>query len=291
MLDCFDIRQGMIFFVEDLSSEESVVFRGEDTPKKRRPWVIVSNDKANACLGHVTAVPIFTRTEVREPTQVYFRHRGRECVILCEHITSIPKHLVDTRGYVGTLSTPIFKQVQNAVMAHMTPITDYDEISNMLNTNIDKMMSTIDVKSIVIERICAMLTGSFVGTSITSNKNVTSMEASNTEFNDIINDAKCADTASETTVEPVSVPKKRGRKKKVVVQNDVVNECKKPRRTLGKRMSIEETMTFYLDCDILTPTELYEKWKEYGVTEVKTYQDKKKWVAKRRLIKEGLLNE
>ena len=75
MLDYFDIKQGMIFFVEDLSAEESVIFRGEDTPKKRRPWVIVSNDKANACLGHVTAVPVFTRTEVREPTQVYFRHR------------------------------------------------------------------------------------------------------------------------------------------------------------------------------------------------------------------------
>ena len=109
MADCFDIKQGMIFFVDDITAEESTLFKGENTPRKRRPWVIVSNDRCNM-YGHIlTGVPIYTRSEITLPTQVYFEYHGRHQVIACENVTALPREMIDMRGYVGTLSNKLFK--------------------------------------------------------------------------------------------------------------------------------------------------------------------------------------
>ena len=54
-------------------------------------------------------------------------------------------------------------------------------------------------------------------------------------------------------------------------------------------MTLEDALQFYMDVDTYTTEELYNKWKDYGVDKDKQYIQKKKYAAKQRLIKAGLL--
>ena len=290
MRDCFNIKQGMIFWVDDLSTEESVLFHGETTPKKRRPWVIISNDTCNNSCKTVTAVPVYTHNGTTRPTQVCFEWDGKTRAILCENVTSIPKALIDNRGYAGFLSPKIFKQVQAAIIAQISSSYEYDEITNAINNSVNIIVQSMDMKSIIMERICDMLTGanrySANITTESAEVNAISPNIVHNQVSNVLNTAR--------TEESIADIPKRGRPKKLHPEDDVVEPNKhrnypKHRKVGSRRMSIEQTMEFYLDFAKCSPDELHQKWKEYGITTDRTYQNKRKYVAKRRLEKEGLL--
>jgi len=295
MLDCFNIKQGMIFWIDDLSTEESVLFHGDTTPKKRRPWVIISNDSCNNSCKTVTAVPVYTHNGTTRPTQVCFEWDGKTRAILCENVTSIPKTLIDNRGYAGFLSPKVFKQVQAAMITQISSSYEYDEITNAINSSVDIIIQSMDMKSIVMDRICDMLTSRTHFTTPSINTLNEQTKVPTTVNTTIIQEQVAKTLTKDITEEEVVVEKpKRGRPKKTVIEDTVAAPKKtrnypKNRRTGGLRMNVEQCMEFYLDCGKYSPDELYAKWKDYGVTSDKEYQSKKKYVAKKRLEKEGLL--
>jgi len=290
MRDCFNIKQGMIFWVDDLSTEESVLFHGETTPKKRRPWVIISNDTCNNSCKTVTAVPVYTHNGTTRPTQVCFDWDGKTRAILCENVTSIPKTLIDNRGYAGFLSPKIFKQVQAAMITQISSSYEYEEITNAINNSVNIILQSMDMKSIVMERICDMLTGANrYSANITTESTEVNAAPLNTVHNQVSNVLNT--TREEESI--VNIPK-RSCSEKSSCEDDVTVPKKhhnypKSRKVGSRRMSIEQTMEFYLDFAKCSPDELHQKWKEYGITADRTYQSKRKYVAKQRLEKEGLL--
>ena len=291
MIDCFDIKQGMIFFVEDITSETSVVFKGEYTPKKRRPWVIVSNDKCNAYSHTLTGVPIFTRDAATLPTQVFFNNKGRPSVIDCGNVTAIPKEMIDLRGYIGTVSAELFAKIRTALNAQFETSYESDEITKVVNSSINTIVQSLDIKKFVMEQLCARLMGNDSAINTSTPIDITPTNAT------LATEATTAETnpPTDTSTDVVEkVVKKPSRFRKATVSEDVITPKKKHnypkhRKPRGLTMSLEQTLEFYLDFNKYSTAEMYEKWKDYGVTEDKNYQSKKKYIAKKRLEKEGLL--
>ena len=293
MIDCFDIKQGMIFFVEDITSETSVVFKGEYTPKKRRPWVIVSNDRCNAFSHTLTGVPIFTRDAATLPTQVFFNNKGRPSVIDCGNVTAIPKEMIDLRGYIGTVSAELFTKIRTALNAQFETSYESDEITKVVNSSINTIVQSLDIKKFVMEQLCAKLMGSDSTVNIPTPTNNTPTDTTpTTEVETTITETNQSTDTSTEVAEKVA--KKPNRPRKVTATEDVITPKKKHnypkhRKPRGLTMSMEQTLEFYLDFSKYSTAEMYEKWKDYGVTEDKNYQSKKKYIAKKRLEKEGLL--
>lgn len=279
MLDCYGIRQGMIFFVEDITSESSVMFKGEKLPKKRRPWIVVSNNRNNAYAPHVTMVPVFTGNEIHLPTQVCFMCNGKERIARCEMINCIPKELVDIRGYVGTLAEPVYKKIEECLKIHFgmeTPKTEKVENS------IAEVLKSTNVENIVASKVCEIL---FKGLNISETNNYTvqiPVEPAQVE-------PSAEDVAVETVVSAESISQVTTTSEDVIVKTPKTRGKRGPYKPRGNTMNLDQCMEFYQDTISMTPEEVYEKWKTFGVENTRTSVTKKKYAIKHRLIKEGLL--
>ena len=300
MADCFEIKQGMIFFVEDITSEESTVFKGEHTPKKRRPWVIVSNNRCNT-YGHIlTGVPVYTRSEITLPTQVYFEYHGRHQVIACENVTAIPRELIDMRGYVGTLSNKLLKKVQNALATQFSSSYGADDVTNTISNSVENIIKNMDINSIVMEQLCSiLLKRNVVNTATTINLNgnksinttpSTPITVNNDENIENTNNNNNVTNSTELEVKTEPEVKTASR---TVTRTSTNTNTKTPRKIKHKKhgiaMTLEDAINFYTDCDTLSTHEIYEKWKVHGVLDNKKFISKKKYSVKKRLEKEGLL--
>lgn len=273
MLECWEIKQGMIFYVDDVTSEESTIFKGEHTAKKRRPWLVVSNDKNNMFSPQVSMVPIYTRAETKLPTQVYFKHGNRDQVICCEDVTCIPKSMVDIRGYVGTVSSSILKKVIDCL--HIQFSTTICPEEDVVSTLLEDKLKSLNIENIIASKLYEIMVAGFMGVrSTTSSETVTA--------EDIKEPCDIADTPTPTDL-PVpdvsDVPKKPSEPKK--------SRSTGKRRAYGRRMTLNECLDFYTDSRNMTVSELYEKWKEYGIRKSKTDISKKRSSIKRRLMQHG----
>ena len=105
---------------------------------------------------------------------------------------------------------------------------------------------------------------------------------------DIDEEDVVASTTDEPTEEVTPTVKKTVTKKASTAKKKT-RTWTKPRKLQGKTMTIDDAMDFYLDCSQLSQHDLYKKWKDYGVIDDASYQSKKKYVAKQRLIREGLI--
>ena len=113
------IKQGMLFWIDDLSL---VCPENTITPRKRRVWLVVSNDLANATSNVITVVPVYSRSETRNPSQVFFKNGDRDCVICCDNVVSIPKDKVVAKDYMGIISSNLWEKVHNALMSQFRDI-------------------------------------------------------------------------------------------------------------------------------------------------------------------------
>lgn len=296
MADCFDIKQGMIFFVDDITAEESTLFKGENTPRKRRPWVIVSNDRCNM-YGHIlTGVPIYTRSEITLPTQVYFEYHGRHQVIACENVTALPREMIDMRGYVGTLSTKLFKKVQIALSNQFSTSYGVDDTMNTISNSVENIVKNMDINSIIMEQLCSLLLGKTKNIEISDMINVNSDARNISAIETNTSNSNVNKTVDDINTNIVDKQEKIIKAKKSTTN---ITNTKKSTTTKsfgkivhkkhGKFMSIEEAFDFYVDCDKLNIVDLYNKWSEYGVIMDKEAVAKKKYGVKKRLQKEGLL--
>jgi len=278
MLECWEIKQGMIFYVEDVTSEESTIFKGEHTAKKRRPWLVVSNDKNNMFSPQVSMVPIYTRTETRLPTQVYFKHGDRDQVICCESVTCIPKSMVDIRGYVGTVSSSILKKVMDCL--HIQFSTTICQEEDIVSTMLEDKLKSLNIENIIASKLYEIIVAGFMGVrSTTPSETVTTetikkpCDMADTSTPDIVN------TPTPTELPVPDSSKKPGKPKK--------SRSTGKRRAYGRRMTLDECLDFYTDSRNMTVSELYEKWKEYGIRKSKTDISKKRSSIKRRLMQHG----
>lgn len=159
-MDVSAIKQGMIFYVDDCTADEKITFNNERFPMKRRPWVVVSNNKNNAVSPNITMCPIYTRSETKLSTQVYFKNGERDQIICCESITTIPKSMIDIKGYIGTVSTYIWNRIHKALMIQLSD-TDFitkEKTDNVVDDIILEASRRIDIKNILVDKICDILT-------------------------------------------------------------------------------------------------------------------------------------
>ena len=276
MLECWEIKQGMIFYVEDVTSEESTVFKGEHTTKKRRPWLVVSNDKNNMFSPQISMVPIYTRTEARLPTQVYFKHGDRDQVICCESVTCIPKSMIDIRGYVGTVSSSVLKKVIDCL--HIQFSTTICQEEDFVSTMLENKLKSLNIENIIASKLYEIMVAGFTGVKSTTPSETVTTETIK-EPCDIV-DTPAADIVDTPTDPPVQdVAEKPSKLKK--------SRSTGKRRAYGRRMTLDECLDFYTDSQNMTMSELYEKWKEYGIRKSKTDISKKRSSIKRRLMQHG----
>ena len=81
---------------------------------KTRPCVIVSNDENNTYSSTVIVAPITTRSEKDlKPWQAYFRHCGRDQIILCEQLRCV--NVGKLIGYKGQLDEITMSKVDEAL--------------------------------------------------------------------------------------------------------------------------------------------------------------------------------
>lgn len=287
MVDVWEIRQGMIIFLPDMSEGHDVIFKGEQTPKKRRPWLIVSNDSNNIYSTQVSAVPIYTRKEATLPTQVYFKNGDRDQVVCCESVTCIPKTCIDLRGFSGFVSPDVFKKVQEALSVQFGNTTPGLKTAETL---IQQMLDKVNIQDLVGTKLCEILINGLTNrstiethiTPIIDNKKIDEPIISEMTTIDNKSSVEFADTVTvstkKTPVSDIDIPKKvKGR------------GPRGPYGSRGKNMTLEECMTFYLDTDTLTTEQLCEKWGSFGVKNDKLQIGKKKSAIKKRLVDNNLL--
>lgn len=274
------VRQGMIFFIEDLTSNQNVLFKGEHTPLKRRPWVVVSNNKHNRHASEVSMCPIYTRHSTTIPTQVYYKGSdGRDQVICCEDVRPIPIRYIDQRGYVGTISSDIMIQVRQALAVQFSDC-DPDikpSTTNIIKETVTDILNTMDIKSIIAQKVCEVL---FQGINSTSNDVITKEPV--TELTPVTNAIPKTEEPKST---PISKPTTR------ITSDTNVKETvpkKKVHKPHGKPIPKDRLREFYNDSNNMSVDELYDKWNAYGVIKDHSFICKKRHAIKLRLESLGM---
>lgn len=307
-MDVDVIKQGAIFFIDDLNSDESVVYKGETTPKKRRPWVVVSNDKNNCYSQNITMCPLYTRNTTSLPTQVYIQRGTRDSVICCEQVTAIPKHMIDTRAYVGMLTPDTMLKVKNALKIYFDCADSNETID--IRAIITSVLTSPGIENVIASKLVEMM---MVG--LTTNTNIIDTNTINTESNlnngytnnSFNANAPTTDsstkndfdtTKSTINAEPninvdsntESVPKTKTSSTPKMIKRDKCNISRKSDRKIrGTTMSLQDCILFMKDVDSMTEYDLVEKWKSFGFIHDNSFVSKKKYSIRKRLKKEGLL--
>lgn len=297
------VKQGMLFFIADQSSDANVVFKGEHTPQKRRLWVVVSNNVCNRFSPEISMCPIYTRPQATQPTQVYYKNAdGRDQVVCCESVRTIPKSCIDTRGYMGMVSDDIMYKIRDALSVQFS-VCEPDLVqtsSTLIEGAVDKLLDKIDMKEIVLQKICEMLTGNTAPTpapqpipAVPSPEPVTAP----------VKEPKPVTTPETTTAETKitlgTIVSRKPEIEKEPVKPEIKTKTVKPKSTDkpvkrsnvsgNKHIPDDRAMEFYLDSKNLSLEEMYEKWKDYGVTMNPLYLPKKRYSVRIRLQKLGLL--
>lgn len=301
MIDCQVIKQGAMFYVPDMSGDTEAIFTGEHYPKKCRPWIVVSNDVANGHNARINVVPVYSRNRLSIPTDVYFSNGDRDCVACCNQVMSIEADKIDTRGYVGTVSTEILNQIKKALCIQFgidkpeesktvndTPTINIEELTNDIKTNI---LNNLNVENIVSQELVKLLFKGHINVNTNiSLSDIKPANINNETINNVINNNNNNEIIDNTNITNTPTAK-RGRPKKDV-SNEIAKKRKKclNRRPTGKIMTIEQCKEFCNDVSYMTDDELVSKWEDYGLKNAtKDVIAKKKFAIKYRLTKEGIL--
>ena len=313
MDDITIIRQGAIFYIADLTVDESnksITFGATHFPQKCRPWLIVSNNIHNANADTISMVPIYTRDTTAAPTQVFFKNGTRNQVIDCSMIASIPKAMIKAGSYIGTVSPFIWAKVNKALAiqfgdseAHANTNTNTE---NTEETTMDTFTEMIieaveraDVRNIIVDKLSEILvTGLTNGfNSIVTNTVVQPIEDTTTK--EVINTEANPDM-DDNMYDPVIISLNKYTKNHMTytkpVEAEKSVETATPTTTIEipkskgrKHMSDSMCIQFFADAENMTLDELNTKYAGYCYCKNKTELNKKINKQRKRLVEKGLI--
>ena len=97
----FQVRRGMVFFLDNPGKAQAVPCAGPAVPQKKRPYLVLSNDGCNMYSPMIHVAPIITRDP--SPNRYYeipFKSKDdRNCVVNVADIMLIPKELCNEFTY------------------------------------------------------------------------------------------------------------------------------------------------------------------------------------------------
>ena len=145
MCDTYLYEQGMFFWIEDMSegTTNTVI------PKKKRIWLIVSNNTVNKTSSNLTVVPVYTRDEATKNTHVAFKNGDRNCVIVCEDIMSVPRYRIHPSNFAGICSNELWTKVHKAIL---NQFEDEVTIKNVSET-VTSLITNEEFKNTIVDAV------------------------------------------------------------------------------------------------------------------------------------------
>lgn len=308
MEEILTIRQRSVFYIADMTVDEkynNITHGAANFPQKCRPWIVVSNNKQNLKSETITMIPIYTRNTVTSPLQVYFKNGEREQVADCAMVTPIPRNMIKSGSYIGTVSNRLWSKI-NRALGLLFSTTDFDDELNEVTENsaeensmdsftemIIEASNRADVRNIIVNKIAdAFVSG--LNDNFMNNEHTTS-------HNEVIkNDA---DADDDIMYEPVIISMDKFINKRTNITpsvTDLDNEkdvtpihtthkIKNPTGRGRKHMSDEMCIAFFADAEKMSIDELNKKYEGYCYCRNKTELLKKINKQRGRLIKKGVI--
>lgn len=91
---------------------------GEVHMGKKRPCVVISNEKNNLFSGSLTLIPLTSQPKKELPTHVAVESGDVHGTALCEQVTQVPKSLVD-KNFDTTIDRDTMRDIEDAVMVQL----------------------------------------------------------------------------------------------------------------------------------------------------------------------------
>ena len=106
MSDEFKVKRGMVFFLNKPADHQPVKCLASNVPEKKRPYIVVSNDKCNEFANLVHVAPVYTRSPSSARIyEVPFKSvSDRDCVVDVASIMLVPKELLNTVSYSSDIT-------------------------------------------------------------------------------------------------------------------------------------------------------------------------------------------
>ena len=230
MCDTYLYQQGMFFWVDDMSegTTNTVI------PKKKRIWLVVSNNEINRTSANLTIVPVYTRDEAVKNTHVAFKNGDRNCVIVCEDIMTVPRYRIKPSNFAGMCSPELWTKVHKAILSQFK---DEVTLTNVSDT-VTSLITNEEFKNTIVEAIV----------------NLYNKQPTHTQTTIKV------DTPINTTISTTRVTKP------ILTETTVTNT--KPsnsgRKPNSKIMSTETSKQYLEDTNTMTRTELNKKYAIYG---------------------------
>ena len=179
--DTYVHRQGTFFWIDDMSVDTN----NEVIPKKRRIWLVVSNNEINNTSANLSVVPVYTRSEATKNTHVAFKNGDRDCVIVCEDIMTVPRSRIKPSNYAGVCSQELWAKVHKAIL---NQFQDNVTISNVSNT-VTSLITNEEFKNTIIDAVITLYNKQVMPTK-TKTTNSNNNKNSNTNISMTINTNK-----------------------------------------------------------------------------------------------------
>lgn len=102
----FKIKRGMVFYLERPAESQPVKCVSSFAPEKKRPYMVISNDKCNEYSQLLNIAPIYTREASSDRWyQVPFKSTcNRDCVVDVGAIMLVPKELLNENSYSAAVT-------------------------------------------------------------------------------------------------------------------------------------------------------------------------------------------
>lgn len=105
-MSSFTIKRGMVFYLERPAESQPIRCISSFTPEKKRPYIVVSNDKCNEHSQLLNIAPIYTREANSDRWyQVPFKSTcNRDCVVDVGAIMLVPRELLNEASYSAAVT-------------------------------------------------------------------------------------------------------------------------------------------------------------------------------------------
>lgn len=229
MCDTYLYQQGMFFWVDDMSegTTNTVI------PKKKRIWLVVSNNEINRTSANLTIVPVYTRDEAVKNTHVAFKNGDRNCVIVCEDIMTVPRYRIKPSNFAGMCSPELWTKVHKAILSQFKNEVTLTNVSDTVTS----LITNEEFKNTIVEAIV----------------NLYNKQPTNTQTTIKV------DTPINTTISTTRVTKP-----KINDVNVNIKATGSGRKPNSKIMDTETSKQYLADTNTMSRTELNKKYAAYG---------------------------